>query len=98
MSDYGDFCREQREFKRATRSQWVECNSPGCQFGGNPIKVAPGEACRHCGVIAPSRRGSDVAYAQLSLRTCRMCGKVLGNEQGRVQHERDKHLRQKIEA
>lgn len=111
MGDVGDYWNEHREFKRAARSQWVACSSPGCQFGGNPVKVAPGSKCRHCGVRAPGQPGSDVRYARqdeiqremdaekaaerkahkLKTRTCRLCGKVLGNEQGRVNHERDKH-------
>lgn len=111
MGDVGDYWNAHRDFKRAARSQWVECDSPGCQFGGNPVKVAPGYACRHCGVVAPGERGSDVRHARQDevrremdaekaeqrrrhrqrLRTCRTCGKMLGNEQGRVMHERDKH-------
>jgi len=63
-SDYGDFCREQREFKQRRRTQWIECSSPGCQFGGNPVKVAPGEKCRHCGVRVSGERGSDLRYAR----------------------------------
>lgn len=111
MGDIGDYWNEHRAFKRATRSQWIEYSSPGCQFGGNPVKVAPGETCRHCGVVASGQRGSDVTHARrkteydadretrkeedrkrrLALRTCRTCSKIFGNEQSRVQHERDKH-------
>lgn len=64
MSEYGEFCRDMRQFKRDRRSNWHECTSPGCQFGGNPVKVAPGRPCRHCGVTAPGERGRDVDLAR----------------------------------
>jgi len=64
MGDVGDYWNEHRDFKRAARSMWHECTSPGCQFGGNPVKVAPGSKCRHCGVRAPGQRGSDVLHAR----------------------------------
>lgn len=114
MGDVGDYWNEHKEFMRAARSMWVECLSPSCQFGGNPVKVAPGYTCRHCGVRAPGKRGSDAEFARrsvvqqqtqrdlaedagerakrkLTLRTCRACQKIFRNEQGRAQHERDKH-------
>ena len=64
MGDLGDYWRDARAFRRAARTQWAECPSAGCQFGGNPVKVAPGENCRHCGWTAPGARGSDVAHAR----------------------------------
>jgi len=111
MGDVGDYWNEHREFKRAARSTWHECTSPGCQFGGNPVKVTPGDKCRHCGVRAPGQRGSDIQFARddeaqratkeamrlenvaanLKARTCRTCGKVLGNKRGRIDHEKMKH-------
>lgn len=69
MGDVGDYWNEHREFKRAARSLWVECSSPGCQFGGSPVKVPPGEPCRHCGVVAPGVRGSDRKHARVDART-----------------------------
>ena len=118
MGDMGDMWREQREFKRSMRRVWTECSSPGCQFGGNPVKVAPGETCRHCGVRAPGSVGEDIQYARqdeqrraeeaataerkrkhrLALRTCPKCGKMLKNEQGRVNHDRDFHGASRPEA
>lgn len=64
MGDMGDYWREARDYRRAARSQWHECPSAGCQFGGNPVKVAPGGRCRHCGWIAPGQRGEDARYAR----------------------------------
>jgi hypothetical protein len=63
---YEDFVREeatQCEFKRYARTQWHECPSVGCQFGGNPVKVPPGGNCRHCGWTAPGERGADTKAA-----------------------------------
>jgi ferredoxin len=59
----GDLYRELREFKRDMRTAWHECPSSGCQFGGNPVKVAPGCKCRHCGWRAPGKIGDDKAAA-----------------------------------
>lgn len=64
MGDVGDYWNAHRDFKRAARSQWVECSSPGCQFGGNPVKVAPGSKCRHCGIRAPGKMGADMKFAR----------------------------------
>jgi hypothetical protein len=64
MGDIGDYWSEAREYRRDARSMWIECSSPGCQFGGNPVKVAPGRKCHHCGEIAPGERGSDTRYAR----------------------------------
>lgn len=64
MSDMVEMYREQREFTRDRRAHWHECPSEGCQFGGNPVKVAPAGKCRHCGWIAPGERGSDIAAAR----------------------------------
>ena len=64
MGDMIDQFREAREFKRAARRHWHECPSPGCQFGGNPVKVPPGGNCRHCNWQAPGEKGSDRAAAE----------------------------------
>lgn len=118
MGDIGDYWNEHKAFKRAARSQWVECSSPGCQFGGNPVKVPPGAKCRHCGVLAPGCVGEDVRFARrdeadreaeqiheeaerkrkLLLRTCRACGRKFTSEQGRADHERNKHGRAAVKA
>lgn len=68
MGDVGDYWNEARAFKRDARRLWLECPSPGCQFGGNPVKVAPGDKCRHCGWRAPGARGSDSRYARAQER------------------------------
>lgn len=64
MGDVGDYWNAARSFKRDARSTWNECPSQGCQFGGNPVKVAPGSKCRHCGWQSPGNRGSDVEHAR----------------------------------
>lgn len=65
MGDVGDYWNEHRDFKRAARRYWLECPSASCQFGGNPVKVAPGCKCRHCGWVAPGERGSDARNARM---------------------------------
>ena len=46
MSDYGEFCKEQREHKQALRRHWHEC--PHCKekFGTGTL-TAPGHGCKH---------------------------------------------------
>src|SRR5512146_528002 len=98
VSDYGDFCREQRQSKRMARLSWHECPSPGCQFGGNPVKVPPGGKCLHCGWQAPGKEGDNpggahrhTSIAQPKRDTCKTCGKKFKTEQGRAMHEREVH-------
>lgn len=64
MSDYGDFCREQRQYKQDLRLKWIEC--PHCRIEfGTGTKVAPGTLClRHPEWRAPGERGSDRRFAR----------------------------------
>lgn len=88
MSDMGDDFRAMREFKRDARQLWVECPSPGCDFGGNPVKVAPGSKCRHCGWMAPGERGSDVALARQKEKERWRAEEAAADRKARTQAER----------
>ena len=58
MSDYGDFCREQRIERQERRRFWHEC--PTCKISyGTGTSVAPGGNCRNCGWKAPGSPGDD---------------------------------------
>lgn len=63
----GDDFREHREWRRAVRNYWEEC--PNCAISfGTGTKVAPGDTCRHCGWLAPGKRGSDTRRASQDQR------------------------------
>lgn len=59
MSEYGDFCREQRQWKQSLRMHWHECPNCAVRFGTG-TSVAPGTKCRNCDWVAPGERGDDV--------------------------------------
>ena len=63
MSDYGDFCREQRQSKQRLRAHWHECPTCAISFGTG-TSVAPGGNCRNCGWRAPGDRGDDARAAK----------------------------------
>lgn len=68
MSDYGDFCREQRQERQSLRMHWHECPHCAVRFGTGTL-VAPGKTCRHDGWKAPGKKGDDYrAAAQMARR------------------------------
>jgi len=88
MGDVGEYWRDAREYRRARRVHWHECLSPGCQFGGNPVKVPPGEPCRHCGVVAPGARGEDKRKADVSIE-------ITAKQQERAERRRRESLQRR---
>lgn len=63
MSDYGDFCREQREWRRARRDHWHGCPHCAETFGEAKL-IPPGGTCPHHGWKAPGQPGDDVRAAR----------------------------------
>lgn len=66
MSDYGDFCREQRQARSRLRFHWHECPHCAVLFGTG-TSVAPGRTCRrHPDWRAPGEVGDDERAAHMA--------------------------------
>lgn len=104
MSDYGDFCRDQRQSRQRLRMHWHECPTCAVAFGTG-TSVAPGRKCRNCGWTAPGEKGDDQRAAddfdkqkEWSKKPrnrgpwgCPYCDMSFGSAKARMAHVTKKH-------